>query len=98
MPASQSAFCTLQQGPNRHGVPQRATPRSAGWSVGRGRRARDPLALSTELTEMGVLEVVVVLEAVAHQPVEADVGDPDQAEREEQRFVLPPADGDDGGS
>jgi hypothetical protein len=44
---------------------------------------------------MGVLEVVVVLKAVFDQAIEADVGERDQAERDDQGLVLPPADGDD---
>jgi hypothetical protein len=32
------------------------------------------------MTEVGVLEVVVVLQAVAEQTVTTDVGEPDQAE------------------
>jgi hypothetical protein len=55
---------------------------------------RSALAVSTESTQMGVLEVIVVLEAVPDQAIDADVGEPDQAEREDQRLVLPPADCD----
>jgi hypothetical protein len=43
---------------------------------------------------MGVLEVIVVFQAVSDQAIEADVGEPDQAERDDQGLVLPPADGD----
>jgi hypothetical protein len=39
---------------------------------------------------MRVLEVIAVLEAVAEQTIEADMGEPDQAERDDQRLVLPP--------
>jgi len=45
---------------------------------------------ATEHAEVGVLEVVVVLEPVAHQPVEPDVSEPDQAESHNKRPVLPP--------
>ncbi|HXL95150.1 MAG TPA: hypothetical protein VN969_39990 [Streptosporangiaceae bacterium] len=43
---------------------------------------------------MGVLEAVVVLESVAQEAVHADVGQPDQAQGQDQRVVLPPAQAD----
>src|SRR5437868_5861094 len=46
---------------------------------------------------MRVLELVAVLEAVAEQTIEADMGKPDQAERDDQRLVLPPPDSHDRG-
>ncbi len=42
----------------------------------------------TEHAEVGVLEVVVVLEPVAHQPVDRDVSQPDQAESQNERPLL----------
>jgi hypothetical protein len=39
---------------------------------------------------VGVLELVVVLEAEAQEPVPADVGEPDDAEGQQERLVLPP--------
>jgi hypothetical protein len=41
------------------------------------------LAVSTESTQMCVLEVIVVLKAVSEQAIEADMGEPDQAERDD---------------
>src|SRR4051812_43676553 len=46
---------------------------------------------------MCVLELIVVLKAVAEQAIEADMGEPDQAKREDQRLVLPPPDCHDSG-
>jgi len=43
---------------------------------------------------MRVLEVVAVLESVTEHPVEADMGQPDQPERDDQGVALPPADPD----
>jgi hypothetical protein len=40
---------------------------------------------------MGVLEVVAVFQAVTEQPVRADMREPDQAEGQDQRPALPPA-------
>lgn len=41
-----------------------------------------------------MLEAVVVLEAAALEAVEADVGQPDQAQGQDQRPVLPPSEAD----
>jgi hypothetical protein len=46
---------------------------------------------SAQYPEVSVLEAVVVLEAVAQKVVEADVGQPDEAQGQDQRPVLPPA-------
>src|SRR3954451_3727067 len=81
-PASSSASCTLQQGPNFHGVAQRCsvTAMPSGLlSVGRG----GGLGPFSEPTEMRVLELVAVLEPVADQTVEADRGEPHQTERDD---------------
>jgi hypothetical protein len=43
---------------------------------------------------MGVLEVVVVLEAVSQKSVQSDVGEPDEAEGENEILVPPPPDSD----
>ena len=45
-------------------------------------------------TQMGVLEVVVVLEAVSQKSVQSDVGEPDEAEGENEILVPPPPDSD----
>jgi hypothetical protein len=42
-----------------------------------------------------VLEVVVVLQAVAHESVHTDVGEPDESEGQGKGFVLPPSERDD---
>jgi hypothetical protein len=47
--------------------------------------------------EVGVLKVVVVLEPISHQPVEGDMGEPDQAEPQNERAMLPPRQTDDQG-
>ena len=42
-------------------------------------------------TEMGVLEVIRILESEGEQSVHADVSEPYQAQRRKQLFVLPPS-------
>jgi hypothetical protein len=46
---------------------------------------------------MGVLEMVVVFQAVAEEAVSADVGEPDQAEGKDKVLALPPAEPNHGG-
>jgi hypothetical protein len=43
---------------------------------------------------MCVLKVIAVPEAVAEQPVQTDMREPDEAECYSEGRVLPPADGD----
>jgi len=45
----------------------------------------------TEHAEVGVLEVIVILESVTHQAVEPDVSEPDESEPQDQWPVLPPS-------
>ncbi len=49
------------------------------------------------MTEMGVLEMIVVLQAVAEEAVNADVSEPDQTEGKDKVLALPPAEPDHGG-
>src|ERR1022692_1998101 len=49
-----------------------------------------------EMTEVGVLKVVVVFQAVAEETVKANVSQPYQAESKDKRPGLPPAEGDHG--
>jgi len=49
------------------------------------------------MTEMGVLEMIVVLQAVTEKAVNADVSEPDQAEGKDKVLALPPAEPDHGG-
>ena len=46
------------------------------------------------MTEVGVLKVVAVFQAVAEETVEADVSQPDQSESNDKRPGLPPAEAD----
>jgi hypothetical protein len=55
-----------------------------------------PVPFRTEHPEMGVVEAVAVREAVALEPIQTDVGQPDQAEGQDERPVLPPPDTDHG--
>ncbi len=66
----------------------------AGADLYGGRRLRPPG--SAELAEMGVLEVVAVLEAIAHQAVSSDVGEPDETEGQHKGLALPPSEPDHG--
>ena len=57
--------------------------------IGRGfSRCASGLA---KLAKVGVLEVVAVFPAVTQTPVRADMREPDQAEGQDQRPALPPA-------
>jgi hypothetical protein len=67
-----------------------AAPVGGEFSAGGGQR----LPSGPEMTEVGVLEVVVVLQAVAEEAVKADVGEPDQADGDDKGFALPPAEPD----
>ena len=49
---------------------------------------------SAQYPEVSVLEAVVVLEAVAQKVVKTDVGQPDEAQGQDQRPVLPPTQAD----
>ena len=53
------------------------------------------LSGSTQPTEVGVLEVVVVLQAIAHESVHTDVGEPDESQGQGKGVVLPPSERDD---
>src|SRR5208282_689634 len=44
--------------------------------------------------QMSVLEVVVILQAVSQKPIESDVGEPHEAEGENETFVPPPPEPD----
>jgi hypothetical protein len=55
---------------------------------------RPRLPVFAEPAKVGVLEVVAVLQAVAQEAVETDVRQPDQAEGQDERPVLPPPEND----
>jgi hypothetical protein len=66
----------------------RAYPR-AGFKPARSCCSARPV-VSAQHPEVGVLEAVVILEAVALEAVEADMGQPHQTQGQDQWPVLPP--------
>jgi hypothetical protein len=57
-----------------------APPASAWWSVAAG---------LAQVAQAGVLKVIFVFQAVAEEAVDADAGEPDQAEGEDGGLTLP---------